>query len=196
MNKLIDLGAHTFEGINHLRNRGIIDSSYGIYSFEPNPNVYNKALQKLEENAKNFQYLNLYDYAVGNKDKEVVFHLDESKTSEACNILNQPPNLKELWQRPNWVWTQINVKCISAKTLFELCDIQPNDYVKIKCDIEGAEFEFLKDLLDNKDLSMVKQLIVEWHDGFWYENREPKIKEKHELTNAFLSKNISILEWH
>ena len=139
MNKLLDLGAHTFEGINHLLHRGIIDSSYGIYSFEPNPTVYNKALKKLEENAKKFQYLNLYDYAVGNKDEEVVFHLDESKVSEACNILDQPPNLKELWQRPEWNWTQINVKCISAKTLFELCDIQANDYVKIKCDIEGYE---------------------------------------------------------
>jgi len=177
-NKLIDLGSHKFEGLNHLYNKNIIDSSYGIYCFEPNPNVYSEALKKLEENTKNFQYINLYDYAVGNKDDIVTFNLDKSKTSEACNILSDPPNLKELWKQPEWEWSKIQVKCISANTLFKLCDIQPTDSVKIKCDIEGAEFEFLKDLLNCKNLFTVNQLIIEWHDGFWYENRNVKIQEK------------------
>lgn len=196
MNKLIDLGSHMFEGLNGLLRNGVVDSSYGVYCFEPNPNVYQKALGCLDENCKNFSFLNLYNYAVSNTDEIINFNLDESKTSQSCNILENPPDCDVVYGGPPYTWTQVSVKSISANTLLDTCNIQSDDRVKIKCDVEGAEFVFLWDLLKCDRLSCISEIMVEWHERFWYPNHEPKIHEKNELIQHFIEKNVSIKDWY
>jgi FkbM family methyltransferase len=194
MNKLIDLGSHKFEGLNVLLNTGIIDSSYRVYCFEANPNVYHQALEKIQENIQKVDTIHLYNCAISNKNEIINFNLDQSKTNQACNILPEPPAEDVVWGG-SYTWTQIQIKSISAKTLLKICDIKPEDKVKIKCDIEGAEFEFLWDLLTCDNLSTISEIMVEWHERFWHPTQEPKILEKNQLIEQFKNKNILIKFW-
>ena len=194
MNKLIDLGCHKFEGLNVLLKNNIIDSSYRVYCFEANPNVYYEALEKIGDNVKNVESLHLFNCAISNKNAIVNFNLDQSKTNQACNILSNPPAEDVVWGA-SYTWTQTQVKSISAKSLFKICDIKETDKVKIKCDIEGAEFEFLWDLLTCENLSSISEIMVEWHERFWHPNQEPKIIEKNTLIKEFEEKNILIKFW-
>jgi FkbM family methyltransferase len=79
-----------FEGLSILLKTGVIDSSYSVYCFEPNPNVFPKTMDRVEETSKQFQNLYLYNYAVSDRDGTITFNLDQSKTNQACNILDNP----------------------------------------------------------------------------------------------------------
>lgn len=194
MNKLIDLGCHMFEGLNTLLKNGVVDSSYSVYCFEPNPNVFPKTKERLEETSKNFQNLYLYNCAVSDRDGTITFNLDQSKTNQACNILENPPAEDVVWGG-SYTWSQVSVESVSAKTLFKMCNIKPEDRVKIKCDIEGAEFVFLSDLLKCYDLSFISEIMVEWHERFWYPNHEAKAQEKKELIRQLTERDILVRYW-
>jgi len=194
MNKLIDLGCHMFEGLNTLLNNGVIDSSYSVYCFEPNPNVFPRTKESLEETSAKFQNLYLHNCAVSDRDGVITFNLDQSKTNQACNILENPPPKDVVWGG-SYTWTQISVNSVSAKTLLKMCDIQHGDKVKIKCDIEGAEFVFLSDLLKCDDLSCISEIMIEWHERFWYPNHEVKEQEKKELIRQLTERDILVSCW-
>lgn len=194
MNKLIDLGSHLFEGINLLLDKGNVDSTYTVYSFEANPFICEKASEKLLDNSKKFKNLYLYNYAAGDSDGTIYFNLDETNLNQACNILENPPEV-DIWYKSRYKWKKIPVPSISAKSLIQLCDIKLDDNVKIKCDIEGAEFCFLWDLLKLDDISFIKEMYVEWHHRYWYPEENKKEEEKNILIDKFREKNILINEW-
>jgi len=195
VNKLIDLGCHVFEGLNTILKNGVVDSSYSVYCFEPNPNVFPHTKARLENVSKKFCSVQLHNLAISDKDGTVTFNLDQSKTNQACNILDNPPDRDVLWGG-QYIWSKTNVDSVSAKTLMKLCDVQPDDQVKIKCDIEGAEFVFLNNLLACENLSPIKEMLIEWHDRFWYPNHQAKEREKDELVRRLTERGIVVKYWH
>jgi FkbM family methyltransferase len=194
MNKLIDLGCHGLEGLESLLASGHIDSTYHVYSFEANPYVYVKALDAADSVQTKFASLTVYNCAVCDMDGIVPFNIEKNKTSNACNILETPPD-SDVVYGSSFSWTRIPVNSVCAETLLEICDVSSNDSVKVKCDIEGAEFVFLTDLLRCKNLQPIKELYVEWHERFWYPDHEPKVAEKQELIRQLRLHNIVVNEW-
>jgi hypothetical protein len=95
----------------------------------------------------------------------------------------------------SYTWTQVSVNSVSAKTLLKMCDIRPVDKVKIKCDIEGAEFIFLRDLLNCEDLSSISEIMIEWHERFCYPDHEAKALEKKEIIRLLTERGILVRYW-
>lgn len=50
-----------------------------------------------------------------------------------------------------------------ARVLFQY--VQPDDYVFMKMDIEGAEYDVIPHLIDTGALCLIDELAIEWHAG-------------------------------
>lgn len=84
---------------------------------------------------------------------------------------------------------------ICAQTLLHTCSVGLEDSVIIKCDIEGAEFAFLDDLLQIDDLSPIKEMFIEWHERFWYPQHEHMISQKNRIIQQLTDRKINVREW-
>jgi FkbM family methyltransferase len=196
MKKIIDLGCHKLEGLLNLYNSGKIDSDFKVYCFEPNPFIFEKTLNEVKIHKNKFVDIILFNFAVGDEDKTLFMNIDETQNSQACNTLPNPPE-KDIVYNCRWNWVKkIEVKSISSKTLFELCEIKENDYLIIKCDIEGSEFVFLDNLLKNPLIKTLREVYIEWHERFWYPNHGQKIIEKNYLINSLNNLNIKVNTWY
>lgn len=196
MNKFIDLGCHVLDGLSGFLSNGMIDKSYSVYCFEANPNVYPEAVENSEKYKDKVASIQIYNRAISNSDEEVLFNVEKTNNkSNACNLLSVPPS-RDVVYGATFSWTQVHVQGISAKTLMEMCAVSPDDRVKIKCDIEGGEFDFLWDLLNWESISCVKEMYIEWHERFWYPMHVPKIEEKKTLIHKLTEKGIAVHEWH
>lgn len=74
--------------------------------------------------------------------------------------------------------------------------IQQTDHVILKLDIEGAEFEVLEHLLDTGKMSIVKHLVIEWHERFFPcpdEKKEHRRKIEDLLATEF--PNLQLSTW-
>lgn len=196
MNKIIDLGCHVLDGLRDLIDKGIADDSCSVYCFEANPNVYPEALFNSKIYKDRVANIQIYNRAVGNTDDEVIFNVEKNNNkSNACNLLSVPPS-RDVVYGATFSWSQVRVQGICAKTLMRTCGVTVEDVVKIKCDIEGAEFDFLWDLLNWEGISCVKEMYIEWHERFWYPMHVPKIEEKKTLIHKLTEKGIAVYEWH
>jgi len=65
------------------------------------------------------------------------------------------------------------------------------NYVILKLDVEGAEYDILEKMIRDRTIRRIKHLFVEWH---W--NRVGISRERHEqLISALKRRNVAILEW-
>ena len=65
------------------------------------------------------------------------------------------------------------------------------NYVILKLDVEGAEYDILEKMIHDRTIRRIKHLFVEWH---W--NRVGISRERHEeLIRALQRRRVPILEW-
>ena len=87
---------------------------------------------------------------------------------------------------------------IDILDIFQKHQINKNSLVIIKVDIEGAEFQVLRHLLNRGLLAHIDTLAVEWHyGGYFKEGGEEKTKEKQCIDWMLqdLSSQIKIEDW-
>ena len=82
----------------------------------------------------------------------------------------------------------IDVECIDFSEWVKN-NFKKEDYIILKMDIEGAEFNVLPKMIANDTLSYVNKMIIEWHDWEFPTLRNKKI----EIQN-YISKNYKHME--
>ena len=124
----------------------------------------------------------------------MTFHLDNNETGSFGATL-----MKDSFSATN---NSITVKTISLNTLFHrILHVRENDYVILKVDIEGAEFEVMRNLLSHSMLHLVDILAVEWHDeSHWVfgQNKTKSLlyKQQKECINWVIEDSkVKNLEW-
>ena len=97
----------------------------------------------------------------------------------------------------------ITVKQIDVKRLLHgILHLRDDDYVVLKVDIEGAEFDVLRRIISHGMLHLIDILAVEWHDenGWVFGNDETLskfYKKQHECINWIVGDtSINNIEWH
>ena len=73
---------------------------------------------------------------------------------------------KEPWRHPNQNATIKPLECIDFSE-FLINNFTSKDYIIVKLDIEGAEYDVLKKLIDSGVISLIEELYVEYH---WWGN--------------------------
>ncbi len=131
------------------RESKIYDPEVLIYAFEPEPRCFPfiEAVQKITPNITHI--------------KEAVSTIDGV---EAWNVGNLTVS-GTLRQDKNWGLTgeKVMVKTLDFSRWLKL-NIKEDDYVFCTMDIEGSEYDVLKDLFATGAIDLIDKLYVEFHD--------------------------------
>ena len=67
------------------------------------------------------------------------------------------------------------------------------DFIILKLDIEGSEFDVLQKMITDETLEYIKKIYVEWHEQFFHEN---KLNEKTFIMDKINENNINYNIWY
>jgi len=179
----IDCGSHDGCSIRKFRDTIDKECQYELYSFEANPN-----LKKYYENLENKQ--THYNKAVWIYDGQIDFHVlgrtGAGTLSEVKNDHNLKKNLyyKTMWEHcPNEKYhpiltlnklpiaklhSQLNpekkqVECVDLAGWVKN-NFKKDDYIILKMDVEGAEYEILEKFFDDGIIKYVNEIFIELHN--------------------------------
>jgi FkbM family methyltransferase len=100
-------------------------------------------------------------------DKDVVF--DRTLSNEQCPT--------------------VTVDCVDLSSFLKRT-VQPGDYLCLKLDVEGAEYEILEKMIREGTIDLVNELFIEFH---WQKCGVPK--ERHERLVVELKKHTTVTYW-
>jgi FkbM family methyltransferase len=147
MKYFIDCGAHCGESI--LRARQQFGYDITTISFEPIPGFANQ----LKEIYKDDEMTLIENAAVWIEDSVKHFHISKDIT-DGSSLLTSLNDLDSDYY--------IEIPCFDLSAWIKKT-FQPDDYIILKLDIEGAEYAVLNKMIEDKTLDMVNELWGEWH---------------------------------
>jgi FkbM family methyltransferase len=83
----------------------------------------------------------------------------------------------------------VTVDCVDLSAFLKNT-VRPSDYLCLKLDVEGAEYDILEKMIREGTIDLVDELLVEFH---WHKCGVPK--ERHDRLVAELQKHTTITDW-
>jgi len=159
----IDGGARIGESIEIILDNREELLNCDSYLFECNP-THIKTLNQIKDNNKKYNFF-VREEALWVENCEKEFFISIDKWGDlGCTL---KPEKKERLDKEN----PLMVKCIDfAEFLKQFND---DDYIILKLDVEGAEYEILEHLIETKLITKINELYVEFHD--WFFNQDSNI---------------------
>ena len=195
MKIFIDLGSHVGESIINLRELVDINQEFKIYGFEPHPIVFKKAKHNIENYKKNSN-INLFEKAGYINDNDSILYQHHALSK--LELKDQINNYNELGGDGSSTLNinkkgiskegTIKIKCVNVASFFKDI-VTEDDYVILKMDIEGAEYELIPHLIENNIFKMVNIFLIEFHSV--KVNLDPIIDKK--LMNNIKKQNENII---
>jgi len=160
VNIYIDAGFYRGMTLRRYVDNGTVDNSWGIYVFEPNPDL--NAKQHIKDFFGNLP-VKLIEKAVWIKDGKVKFLI--SGREDAASIENTSGHTEP---------KEVIVSCVDfSKFVGKL----PKAYIICSMDIEGAEFEVLNKMLKDGTIDKINLLEVEFHHRLRLDKTEVDAQE-------------------
>jgi FkbM family methyltransferase len=155
-------------GLNGCSVRYFLDNfensnEYEIYTFEPNldfDETYDEIKNKLGEK------FTRYKKAVSNYNGNITFFKNENNpASNTTNPIkgNKPGCGSDIKGNVS----QYVVECIDLDEWIR-SNFSPTDYIILKLDVEGSEYDIVPKMIKNKTFLMIDELHLEWHP-YWCE---------------------------
>lgn len=148
------------------------------YAFEPN--IYLSTF--LKEQYKNNENFILLDKAISNQNGIATFYNPENNfISQGASLISRKMKEENAYKVGMIDFCEFLIKLIAKYGKIAL----------IKLDIEGAEFDVLESLIEQKLYEKVEYIMVETHERF-FENPKEKIEKlrnqisRHNIKNIFL----------
>ena len=178
----VDCGACKCEATRIFLNQGFENWDY--YLFEPSPKL-SKCYGSL---LKDYPQINFFysKKAVWIEDGNAEFYFSQRGHS-GSTILKEKFSNKIDHNNP------IKVKTIDFSSWFKET-MNKNDYIILKIDIEGAEYEVLNKMIDDGTLNYVNEVIIEFHG-----RKKMKCTQRHhelydKIKKYLLSRNIPMFQ--
>ena len=162
----IDGGARIGESIDLLLKQREDLSGCDVYLFECNPNHLN-VLHEISENNLDYNFI-VKNEAIWNENGFLDFYTAIDQWGDLGNTLIS--NKKENLDRDN----PIKVKTIKFSDFISQFSI--DDYIVLKLDIEGAEYDVLWDLINTNEIIKINELYIEFHDHFFDDKNSIELK--------------------
>ncbi len=178
MNKyFIDCGAHCGESILAAKQR--FGNDVITISFEPIPGL----AKQLQEIHKDNPTVNIQNSAVWINDEVKKFHLSEEYT-DGSSLLNSLNNLRDDHF--------LSIPCFDLSSWIK-DTFSKDDYLILKLDIEGAEYEVLNKMIEDNTMGMINEFWGEWHDMKISDSKTLDISKK--VYKHLETNNIDFKEW-
>tara|TARA_R110000737_G_scaffold12093_1_gene28028 strand:+ start:1525 stop:2103 length:579 start_codon:yes stop_codon:yes gene_type:complete len=160
----LDCGSNMGQGLHSIYNSQGMDYAWHIYCFE----IMEEVSSLLEERDlfKSHPNIQLIKKAVWVEDGTLPLTLDHEKGISdfggATNIMG------DNWIQPNYLKHEIVKNAREVETInfskFLSDNFTKDDFLVVKLDIEGAEYEVLEKLIADNTLGLINVLYVEWHN--------------------------------
>ena len=186
---IIDAGAHMGQSIEQLKEK-YAGEDFIIYSFEPHPRCFAWAKLHAAENVI------VKNKAVWIEDGVIEFYCDSLDVNtperrfpgEASSIFKEKTKNSLPYQFGEN--SKITSECFDLSSWIKK-SFSKDDFIHLKMDIEGAEYEVLKKMNDDGTLDYINNLDVEFH----YEDIGLS-KEVHNETLQMIRKHSVLLTIH
>lgn len=190
----LDFGGNRGQGLRQFAKMFNIDSSWEVKTFEPND------FCNLKEELFDFPFVDVYNQAVWIYDGTVQFNRTTAhRDGRSANDKNGNSYIDEgssvmglnAGDVAACVQDVIDVECVDISRLIN--EYSEDDFVVVKMDVEGAEFELVKKILIDNTIEKIDELYIEWHTQHvpneTYDT-ERDLKEKLSKTKA------NVHDWH
>lgn len=152
-NIFIDCGSHQGQSIKKFKTLDLFkENHFEIYAFEANQEI-------IEEYGKQNPEVIIMNYAAWVEDKEMNFYLDRTD-ADGSSLLEEKKH--PFGYQENDLGNPLKVRALDF-SLWILNTFNKNDYIILKMDIEGAEYEVISKMIEDKSLEYVNELYVECH---------------------------------
>lgn len=188
----IDCGTHLGQGLKDISNQIGVDASWIVHSFEANPCVY----KQLEESGQRLNYVHYHNLAVSNTYNDVIVNVEtppgEGETGMGTSIISL-----DQWGAgiKNNFKTFYTVKAIRLANFIKENFNLNEDFIAMKIDIEGSEYDVLEDMEDLGVLKHIDFLAVEFHSRM-FSNIEEILVRENKIRELIASHNIRFVEWY
>lgn len=146
MKFFIDLGAHNGNTLLKALDKYPDFDEYSGY--EPIHKLYKESLKRLNGAKK----VKIYNLAVGTKTAPITIYEDMTTHKLGSSVYSDKTQKKA---------RKVECTMVSIDVVME--KIQLSDYVVLKIDIEGAEYELLEYMIETKLIDLVDEIYCEWH---------------------------------
>jgi FkbM family methyltransferase len=186
---LLDCGTHFGQGLDEISNILGVDNTWEIHSWEANPYTFEKFNKR--HYPANFHF---YNAAISNTDGIIKLNVETVEAGDygqGSSIVE-----KNKWINPmhkGEFLKTVEVSCVDLSTWVNTHCSQ-DDFVAIKLDIEGAEYDVLEKMIADGTAYMVDHFFIEWHARF-FPNKEQIWEQQARLTKTLQDKNIKITRW-
>lgn len=182
----LDCGSHDGCSVRKFLDVMEDSSEYEIHSFEPNPNLakYHPVTPAI-----------FHKYAVWVEYGEITFY--NFSTTGGSSVLKEKHerNVRKTSQKPAWMQNfglpeAITVNAIDFSSWVS-SNFDKNDYIIVKMDIEGAEYEILKKMLVENTIDYINEFWVEWH----FTNQQKYYNIANQFAKLITQRGIKLVDW-
>jgi FkbM family methyltransferase len=152
-----------------------------MYTFEPNP-IY-------ESSYRSFNNHELIKAAVHDRDGVATFYLDR-EDGDGSTLFRAKLTRDSGGHGSLDIAAPVQVRTIDLSRWIQQT-LRPSDYIILKLDVEGAEYDILEKMSADSSLSRIKHLFVEWH---WHKVGVEQSRHD-KLLETLKRLSISITEW-
>lgn len=189
----IDCGANTGQGLRQFIKIFNINEEWEIHSYEPTPDLF------LDDDLLNLKNLSFHKKAVWSKNGKINFSLcvptedweEDSQGSSVIGLLDQEecvdPNSHQFRKNNNIV----EVDAVDIVTILKKYSY--DDYIVVKLDVEGSEYEICRRLLDSEEIIKIKELYVEWHTRMMSSETS---QSENELKTLIGNYGVNLHDWY
>lgn len=181
----IDCGANKGQGLREFIDLLNIDSTWIVESYEPNPDC------NLVDNVKEFQFVKPFTKAVWTYTGKVSFSRTLETEKSCFQSLGSSVNGLNWYDTKYFDQDVIEVECVDISEILQR--YTDDDYLVVKLDIEGSEFEVVRKMINDHSIEKINELYIEWHthhvESETYET-ETELKEK------IKSLGVNLHDWH
>ena len=146
----LDLGGWKCDSVGVLKKKRDCKAEIKTHSFEPAAD-----LKKYYKNKKDIVH---HDVAAWIYDGEIDFYLGKDKKqrplSQASSLIPSKNNVDSS--------DPVKVECIDFSK-WVIDNFDKEDYIILKLDIEGAEYDVLEKMLEDNSIDYINELYVEFH---------------------------------
>jgi len=202
MKVFIDCGTHMFQGFKQFVEKYNIDSEWKCFCFEANPFTYERSqdvYKELVESGYNITHFNKAVYVTEGSIKVNCSRDDggpyaDGHFSQGSNILSDPPDY-DVTYHCGFTYHEEEVIVDTVDFSKFLSDtVNADDFVVLKMDVEGAEFDILPSLIEDGSYKLINDFYCEFHERF-FEPKSKYKKLKEQYKEVMKESGILVEEW-